>query len=154
MEEKGLEVAGFRKRRICVSAQRKPEKKAAVMMRINPITLKSISPNTIIITPTVMVKMMRTSRMEGVSRRKTKAKRRTKPSAEDLHMATCGQHRVFEGGLWNVGHTVKCQAYELQRHIAQPNIQARSHSTWAYSRQVVESRHEWLLRVQAMLFCI
>jgi hypothetical protein len=38
-------------------------------------------------TPTVIVAMMAMSFREGVSRRKRKAKRRTKARAEDLHIA-------------------------------------------------------------------
>ena len=65
---KGLLVAGFRSKRICVRAQRKPEKKAEEMMRTKPRALKSVSPATIIMTPTVMVKMTRINFIEGVSR--------------------------------------------------------------------------------------
>lgn len=87
MDEKGLEVAGLRSRRICVRAQRKPEKKAADMTSRKPRGLKSISPATIIRTPRVMVRIMAIRRREGVSRRKRKAKMRTKPREEDLHIA-------------------------------------------------------------------
>jgi hypothetical protein len=87
MEEKGFEVAGLRRRRIWVSAQRKPEKKAAEMTRMKPRGEKSTSPKTIMTTPTVIVAMMAMSFREGVSRRKRKAKRRTKARAEDLHIA-------------------------------------------------------------------
>lgn len=80
-------VAGFRKRRIWVRAQRKPEKKAAEMTRMNPKAENSISPKTIITTPAVIVAMMATSRRDGDSRRKRKAKRRTKAREEDLHIA-------------------------------------------------------------------
>lgn len=83
----GLLVAGFLRRSICVKAQRKPEKKADKMMSMNPRALKSVSPATIIITPTVIVAIMRISFKEGVSRWNTKAKRRTKAKAEDLHIA-------------------------------------------------------------------
>ncbi len=67
--------------------QRKPEKKAAEMTRMNPRVEKETSPATIIITPAVMVAMIATRRQEGTSRRKTKAKRRTKAREEDLHIA-------------------------------------------------------------------
>ncbi len=66
---------------------RKPEKKAADMIRMNPIVLKLTSPATIITTPPVIVAIMPTSRQEGVSSRKRNANRRTKASAEDLHIA-------------------------------------------------------------------
>ena len=90
MLEKGLEVAGLRRRRICVRAHLKPEKKAAEMTRMKPRGLKSTSPETIITTPNIIVAMMRMSFQEGVSRRKRKAKRRTKAREEDLHIA--GNH--------------------------------------------------------------
>ena len=56
-------------------------------MRMKPRVLKAVSPATIMMTPMVMVAMMRISFKEGVSRWKRKAKRRTKASAEDLHIA-------------------------------------------------------------------
>jgi len=70
-----------------VSPQRKPEKNAADMTRMKPRAEKSTSPATIITTPTVMVAIMATRRQEGVSRRKRKAKMRTKAREEDLHIA-------------------------------------------------------------------
>lgn len=87
MEENGLAVAGLRRRRICVRPQRKPEKKAAEMTRMKPRVLKETSPATIIITPMVIVNIMATRRQEGISRRKRKAKQRTKAREEDLHIA-------------------------------------------------------------------
>lgn len=66
--------------------QRKPEKKAELIMRPKPRASKAVSPATIIITPAVIVAMMRMSFQVGVSRRKMKAKRRTNARAEDLHM--------------------------------------------------------------------
>lgn len=83
----GLLVAGFRRRRIWVSAQRKPEKKAAAMTRMKPITSKAASPATIMMTPMVIVAIIRMSLMDGDSRRKRNAKQRTKAREEDLHMA-------------------------------------------------------------------
>lgn len=83
----GLLVAGFRRRRICVRAQRKPEKKAEDIIRINPRALKRVSPATIMMTPTVIVAMIRTNLIEGVSSRKRKAKMRTNARDEDLHIA-------------------------------------------------------------------
>jgi len=87
IELKGLLVAGLRRRRICVSAQRNPEENAAVMTRINPSRLKAASPATIITTPTVMLAIIRTSLMLGLSRWNKKANMRTKASDEDLHIA-------------------------------------------------------------------
>ena len=84
---KGLLVAALRRSRIWVKAQRKPEKKAEEMMRAKPRASKAVSPATIIITPAVMVRMIRTNFIEGVSRWKRKAKRRTNARAEDLHIA-------------------------------------------------------------------
>ena len=85
---KGLLVAGFLRRRIWVRAQRKPEKNAAAMTRTKPRALKSTSPATIIMTPMVMVAMMRMSFRDGDSRRKRNAKARTKAREEDLHIAS------------------------------------------------------------------
>ena len=87
IEENGLEVAGLRRSRICVSAQRNPEKNAAEMTKMNPRMEKATSPKTIIITPRVMVEMIATRRQEGDSRRKANAKRRTKAREDDLHIA-------------------------------------------------------------------
>ena len=84
---KGLLVAGFRKRSICVRAQRKPEKNADEMTRIKPKALNAVSPATIMITPAVMVAMIKINLREGVSRWKRKAKRRTKAREDDLHIA-------------------------------------------------------------------
>lgn len=85
----GLLVAGFRRRRIWVRAQRKPEKNAAAMTRTNPIASKAASPATIMMTPKVIVAMIRISRSDGDSRRKRNAKQSTKASEEDLHIAMC-----------------------------------------------------------------
>lgn len=83
----GLLVAGFLSSRICVNAQRKPEKNEAEIMRPKPSALKSVSPATIKITPTVIVAIIRTNLMEGVSSRKRNANRRIKAKADDLHIA-------------------------------------------------------------------
>lgn len=88
---KGLLVAGFRRRRICVRAQRKPEKKAAAMTRMKPIASNAVSPATIIMTPRVIVAIMRISFIDGDSRRKRNAKQRTKAREDDLHMAEACQ---------------------------------------------------------------
>ncbi len=84
---KGFEVAGLRRRRIWVRPQRKPEKKAEEMMRMKPRALKAVSPATIMMTPTVMVAMMRINLIDGDSRPKRKAKSSTKAREEDLHIA-------------------------------------------------------------------
>ena len=84
---KGLLVAAFLNSKIWVSAQRKPEKNAELMIRRKPRASNAVSPATIITTPTVMVNIMRQRVIEGDSRRKRKAKRRTKARAEDLHIA-------------------------------------------------------------------
>lgn len=97
--ENGFDVAGFRNSKICVSAHLKPEKKAAEMTRMKPKGEKSTSPDTIMTTPNVMVAMMRMSFQEGISRRKRKAKRRTKAREEDLHIA--GEKLAFD--LWSRG---------------------------------------------------
>lgn len=84
---KGLLVAGLRKRSICVSAQRNPEKKADDIIKIKPRALKAVSPATIMTTPIVMVAMIKINFTEGCSRWKRKAKRRTNAREEDLHIA-------------------------------------------------------------------
>lgn len=84
---KGLLVAGLRSKRICVSAQRNPEKKEAEMMRKKPMGLNSASPATIMMTPAVIVAMIRISFTEGCSRWNKNAKIRMNASADDLHMA-------------------------------------------------------------------
>lgn len=86
-DENGFEVAGFWRRSICVRDQRRPEKNDAIISKMKPIVLKAVSPATIIITPTVMIRMMAPSRHEGFSRRKMMANPSTKPRVEDLHMA-------------------------------------------------------------------
>ncbi len=86
-DEKGFEVAGFRRSSICVRDQRRPEKKEAIISRMKPNVLKAVSPATIIMTPTVMTRMMAPSRHEGFSRRKMMANPSTNPRVEDLHMA-------------------------------------------------------------------
>jgi hypothetical protein len=84
--EKGLEVAGWRSRRIWVKPHRKPEKKADAMTSVKPSALKAVSPATIITTPTVIVAMIMINFIEGDSRRKRKANSKTKARADDLHM--------------------------------------------------------------------
>ena len=84
--EKGFDVAGWRRRRICVRPHRKPEKKAEAMTRVKPRALNAASPATIMMTPTVMAVMITMSLMDGVSSLNRKAKRRTNASADDLHM--------------------------------------------------------------------
>lgn len=80
-------------------AQRKPDEKAEEIMRTKPSTLNAVSPATIMMTPTVMAAIMRISLREGVSRRKRKAKRRTKAREDDLHMAE-GNHLISVSGLF------------------------------------------------------
>ena len=82
----GLDVDGWRRSRICVRPHRKPEKKLAEMARVKPRAWKAVSPKTIIKTPTVMLRMMRMSFQEGVSRRKIKANIKTKMRTLDLHI--------------------------------------------------------------------
>ena len=84
---KGLLVAGFRRSRICVKAHRKPEKNAAAMTSMKPMASNAVSPATIMMTPTVMIVIIRTSLTEGDSRRKRKANMRTNAREEDLHIA-------------------------------------------------------------------
>lgn len=120
MDENGFEVAGLRRSRICVRPQRKPEKKAADMMRMKPNTENLTSPATIIITPAVMVAMMAMRRHEGVSRRKRKANNRTKAREEDLHIAALAVSGI--GGRAKGRRTVKRKGDEFERHVPQANI--------------------------------
>ena len=78
---------------------------------MNPRVENDTSPATIIITPAVIVAMMATRRHDGVSRRKRKAKVRTKASEDDLHMAKICQ-LISTGGP--VRHTVECQGDKFQ----------------------------------------
>jgi len=66
---------------------------------MKPRVLKETSPATIIITPIVMVSIMATRRQDGISRRKAKAKQRTKAREEDLHIARVELVRRKEDGL-------------------------------------------------------
>ena len=56
------------------------------MTKAKPTALNAVSPATIMTTPTVMAAIMMINLKDGVSRRKTKANRRTKARADDLHM--------------------------------------------------------------------
>jgi hypothetical protein len=92
MEENGFAVAGLRRRRIWVNDHRKPDEQADAITRMKPRAWKAVSPATIMTTPIVMMEIMNTRRHEGCSRRKRNAKIRTKPSAEDLHIAVVVSH--------------------------------------------------------------
>lgn len=109
----GLLVAGLRKRRICVRAQRKPEEKAAEMTRTKPRALNAVSPATIMTTPIVIVAMMRINLTDGVSRRNRNAKRRTKASEEDLHMAKEFMQLATYDSERKMKHTVKSERNEF-----------------------------------------
>ena len=74
-------------RRIWVNDQRSPERHEAVRTCIIPTRWNCVSEETIIITPPVIIAIIPISGRVGFSSRKMKAKRRTKPSTEDLHMA-------------------------------------------------------------------
>lgn len=138
---KGLLVAGFRNRRICVKAQRNPEENADEMIRINPSALKAVSPATIMITPMVIVAIIRISLMEGVSRRKTKANSRTKARDEDLHIA---------GKVWlavsstvkEIQPTIKGERDVFKAHVAKPNVKSRSRSTGTDPSNIKGASHE------------
>ena len=138
---KGLLVAGFRNRRIWVKAQRKPEKKADEMISTKPSALKAVSPATIMTTPMVIVAIMRISLIEGASRRKRKAKSRTKANAEDLHIAST---------LWLAGslsakkiqRTKKGEGDEFKAHVAKPNVESCSCSTGTDPSDIKDASHE------------
>lgn len=138
---KGLLVAGFRNRRIWVKAQRKPEKNADEMIRTKPSALKAVSPATIMITPMVMVAIMRINLIEGASRRKRKAKSRTKANAEDLHIASTAW---LAGSLTakKIRHTEKGEGDEFKAHVAQPNVESCSCSTGTDPSDIEDASHE------------
>ena len=52
-----------------------------------PVALNLVSVETMRTTPDVIMKMIPTSRQDGVSRRKRKANMRTKAREDDLHIA-------------------------------------------------------------------
>ena len=99
-------MAGFLRRRIWVRAQRKPEKKAAEITRMNPRGLKAVSPAAVMTTPTMIIVIMRINLTETASRRKRKANKRTKAREEDLHMARAmlayfvGCYLVFQAKMY------------------------------------------------------
>lgn len=137
----GLLVAGFRSSKIWVNAQRKPLKKAAEMTRMKPRGEKSTSPLTIMMTPKVIVAMMRTSFKEGDSRRKRKAKRSTKAREEDLHIATGALEDNLGGRQRNI-LTVERQSDELEGHIAQSNVQTGCDAAGTETGEVEHLGHE------------
>lgn len=138
---KGLLVAGFRSRRICVKAQRKPEKNADEMINTKPRALKAVSPATIMMTPMIMVAIIRISLTEGVSRRKRKAKSRTKANAEDLHMA--GKVQLAASAMIRKNwHTKKGEGDKLKTHVAETNIKSCSCSTRTDPGNVKDASHQ------------
>ena len=86
-DAKGLDVAGFLRRRIWTSDHRRPEKNEAVMSKMKPMGTNAVSPATIMMTPTVMSVMIPNIVQEAFSSRKRIAKPSTKPRVEDLHIA-------------------------------------------------------------------
>ncbi len=124
-----------------MSAQRNPEKKEAEMMRKKPIGLNSASPATIIMTPTVIVAIIRISFTEGCSRWNKKAKIRMNASAEDLHIAK--QCMLVQVGQETIGRlTEECERDPSETHIPQPNIKASCCSTRTNPGQVEGPTHE------------
>jgi hypothetical protein len=72
--------------RNCVKVHLRPEKNADEITKANPMALKDVSAATIITTPTVIAAMTKVSLIDGVSKRKIKAKRRTKARENDLQI--------------------------------------------------------------------
>lgn len=70
-----------------VKAQRRPPMAEALKTWIIPTSENWVSPETIMMTPAVMMAMMVTSFKVGLSSLKRNAKSRTKPSEDDLHIA-------------------------------------------------------------------
>lgn len=78
-----------------------PPSAEAVRTSTIPTRWNWVSVETMRITPEVMMRMIPARRQEGTSRWKMKAKRRTKASEEDLHMAVDereGERTSEEGG--------------------------------------------------------
>ena len=127
-----------------MSAQRKPEKKAAKMTRMKPRASKSVSPYTIKITPIVIVVMIKTNLIEGSSRRKRKAKARTNAKDEDLHIA---KRQAISACALVVHdrHTVESKSNELQAHVAKPNIKTCGSSARPYAGEIEHLGHKRLL---------
>lgn len=71
----------------CVKLHRMPLQTLAKMTSRNPDRTNAVSEATINSTPANMMKITTTRRTENVSSRNRNAKRRTKMSEEDLHMA-------------------------------------------------------------------
>jgi len=105
-EANGFDVAGFRRRSICVRDHRNPEEKEAVINKENPKRLNAVSPATIITTPTVITAMMANSFQDGFSNLNIKANKSTKPSTEDLHIAVCAVS-LLNQGMTYVLHSLK-----------------------------------------------
>ena len=134
-------MAGFRNKRICVKAQRNPEKNADEMINMKPSALKAVSPATIMITPMVIVAMIRTNLTEGASRRKRKAKSRTKANAEDLHIASKGL-LAASSAAENIQHTEKGEGDKFKTHVAKTNVESGSRSTGTNPGNIEDASHE------------
>ena len=83
----------------CVSDQRRPPHADADSTAIIPKRSNCVSALTIMITPAVMMAMIPTSFHVGFSRWKRKAKRSTKPSEDDLHMAAMSAGAILPCAL-------------------------------------------------------
>lgn len=99
MEEKGLLVAGFRRRSNCVRDHRKPDNADAKITSIKPIATNCASLATIITTPIVMTEMTETSFQVTFSNRNKKAKTSTNANEDDLHMALETSATLLQRGL-------------------------------------------------------
>jgi hypothetical protein len=88
MEENGFDVAGLRRRRICVRDHLNPDNAEAVRTNTKPIGINLASLATIKTTPSVMIDIIVTSFHVTFSRPKINAKTSTKANDEDLHMAS------------------------------------------------------------------
>lgn len=140
---KGLLVAGFRNKRICVKAQRNPEKNADEIISMKPSALKAVSPATIMITPMVMVAMIRINLIEGASMRKRKAKSRTKANAEDLHIAS--KDLLAASTAEKIQHTEKGKSDKFKAHITKTNVESCSCSTGTDPGNIEDASHERFL---------
>lgn len=75
------------------------------------------------------------------------AKRRTKPSVEDLHMAvkeSAREEEMLLGGKWL---TEKGEGYEFETRISKTDVQTRDGSATDDASEVEPKCHEWLFRI-------
>ena len=103
--------------------------------------LNSISPATIMMTPAVIVAIMRISFKDGCSRRNRNAKIRMNASAEDLHMADVVPVSMAHGG--KVGRpTEKRERDPYEAHVPESDIKTCRCSTRTNPSEVEGPTHK------------